>query len=294
MNTTSTPTRPLNFLFNAAQAVLGRGGQIDWSKVGAYFYAKGKFTVKLNGAAAAGADELTVDALSHPLTKGTNLDFGRYAPVTVTVNDADVNAGETGITVVALPGPIPAGTILKFSGSGAGFAKVTADAAAAATALVVEALPEDIDNAATADYPGGPKNAEVTEDVAAGATTVPVEPLPFDLDNDAEAIADYTGSGDKRMIPAGTVMARTDDDLLIPRRDATDETATEILQSDAQEGALKDAKSGYGTLIEAQVYENLLPDADDAGDIPAGYKTEMATNGGRFNYSDWNDDRASE
>lgn len=71
---------------------------------------------------------------------------------TVTVNDADVNATETSITVVALPVAIPAGTVLQFSGAGAGFAKVTAAAAAGATSLTVEALPEDIDNGATATY----------------------------------------------------------------------------------------------------------------------------------------------
>ena len=169
--------------------------------------------------------------------------------------------------------------------------KLTADAAEGATSLTVEALDTAIESGDTATYQGGRRLAVLTEDGSIGETALTVEALQFAIPDDAEAIADATGIGDQRMIPAGTVMCRTSADKLIPRHDATNQTASEILQSDAVEGSKVAAKSGYGTLIEAQVFENLLPDADTDGNIPSAYKTEMATNGARINFSDWSDSR---
>lgn len=286
MNRTTNAPRTLNWLFNAAQAVLGRGGQIDWSKVTSF--ARGRFTVKVNGAVAKGATSITVDALTHPLKKNDVLDFGEEESVTVTFSAASVD--DTTVTVTALSGPIPSGAILK-TADAKEFVKTTAPADEGDTSLTVEALPNALEGGETATYQGGRKLAELTADADVDDTTLAVATLQFAIADNSEAQGDYTGSADKRSIPAGTVMARTSADLLIPRKDATSETATEILQSDANEGSLTDAKSGYGTLIEAQVFENLLPDADSAGDIPADYKTELATNGARINYSDWSDSR---
>lgn len=287
---TNSSPRPLNALFNGVQAVQGRGGQIDWSKVSTYF-TKGKFNIQLNGAVARGAVSLTVDPLLYPIDNGTVLDFGTEASVVVTFGAALINA--TTVPVTALSGAIPSGAILKTPDSQE-FVQLTAPAAAGATTLAVEAIPNALEGGETATYLGGHKLAEVTADVAAGATAIPVVALEFAIADDSTAIADFTGTGDKKIIPALTVMARTSAGKLIPRHDATSETASELLQSDAQEGSVKDAKSGYGTYIECQVYENLLPDADaTTGDIPAGYKTELAANGARINFlPDYNDSRA--
>jgi hypothetical protein len=124
-----------------------------------------------------------------------------------------VNAGETAITVTALSGPIPSGTVLQFSGAGAGFARLTAAAAAGATSLTVEALPEDIDNAATALFPGGTKQARLTAAAAAGATSLTVDELQFALVDDNTAI--YAGTTGVAHIPSGTLLGRT-----IAERDA--------------------------------------------------------------------------
>lgn len=272
---------------------LGKGGPIDWSKVSAYFFNVGKFTVKLNGAAAIGATSLTVDALAYALRKGTALDFGRYAGFTVTTGGAA--AGATALPVTALAGPIPANTILDFTGAGE-YARTTADAAAGATSLAVEALDATIENGDTATFAGGAQTVEVTADVAAGATAVPVEALQFAIADDTEALADATGSNDKRKIPAATVMARTSAGLLIPRRDGVSGSeiqAVGFLVSDADEQSATDAKSGYGLVIgNTSIYENLCPDADPTtGDLPAAYKTELAANSLGFVYEDWSDSR---
>lgn len=58
--------------------------------------------------------------------------------------------GATSITVAALSGPIPSGTVLDFGG--AKFARLTAAAAAAATTLTVAALPTALANADSAVY----------------------------------------------------------------------------------------------------------------------------------------------
>lgn len=164
-------------------------------------------TVGASGAAA-GATSIPVDALSGAIPSGTILNFGSYAPVTVTVNDADVNATETSITVVALSGPIPAGTRLEFSGAGSGYAQLTADAITGATTLTVEALPEDIDNAATATFVGGTKQARLTAGAAAAATSLTVDELQFALVDDDTAT--YAGAGTfKKVIPSGTAIGRT-------------------------------------------------------------------------------------
>lgn len=94
--------------------------------------------------------------------------FPYEGTVTVTANGA-ASAAATSITVDALPGAIPADTILNFTGTGE-FAKVTANAAAGATTLAVEALDAGIE------------------------------------DNDT---ATYIPSGAKRYVPSGTVVGRT-------------------------------------------------------------------------------------
>jgi hypothetical protein len=155
--------------------------------------------------AAAGASSIPVDALLGAIPVGTILNFGSYAPVTVTVADADVNAGETTIGVAALSGPLPAGTVLRF-GSGL-YARLTANAAAGATSLTVEALAADIPNASTATFPGGTKQARLTAAAALGATALTVDELQFALVDDE--VAYYTPPNTPRRVPSGTLVGCT-------------------------------------------------------------------------------------
>lgn len=168
----------------------------------------GDFVV-VGAGAAAGATSVTVGALANAIPSGTILNFGTYAPVTVTVNDSSVSAGDVGITVVALPGPIPGGTRLNFSGgTNAQVVEVNGDHAAGATTLVVLPLDGTVANSATALFPGGTKMARLTANAAAGATTLTVDELQFALaTSDA---ATYTGAGVLgERVPAGTYVGRT-------------------------------------------------------------------------------------
>lgn len=92
----------------------------------------------------------------HLVPGGARLDpsqFLKTDAVVVTVGGGGAAGGATSVPVTALSGAIPNGTILDFTGSGK-FAKLTAAAAAGATTLTVEALPQALVAADTATYPG--------------------------------------------------------------------------------------------------------------------------------------------
>jgi hypothetical protein len=249
------------------------GRQIDWDQVGDA-YRSSKETVKANGAAAAGATAITVDALPIKVQAGQLLNFGTYAPVTVTTSGAA--AAATALPVTALSGPIPSGTVLNFTGAGE-FAVLTADAAAGATSLAVEALDATIENADTALFPGGTIQARVTANAAAGATSLTVDELQFAVADNAEAIIGGSGS---KVIPAGTVMAELTGGKVVPRAARPgSETAIGLLETGAAEDSKSDALSGYGLIIGGVIYENLLPDAAGGTTISSTYKTELQTAG---------------
>lgn len=277
------------FIADIASIARNGGRQIDWDLV-PDSYRTSREIVKANGAAAAGATSITVDALPVKVLAGTLLNFGTYAPVTVTVNDADVNATETTMTVVALTGPIPSGTILQFSGAGAGFAKLTAAAILGATTLTVEALPEDIDNAATALFPGGTIQARVTAEAAAAATSLTVDELQFAVADNAEATVGGSGS---KTVPAGTVMAELSTGLIVPRADRPgSETATCLLFASVAQEDKGIGYSGHGCIVGGVIYQNLLPDYANAAF--ATFKTELTTAGvGLFVWQTYEDDSAA-
>lgn len=264
------------------------GRQIDFSNAGEDFGVP-QYTIKAGADAAIGAVSITVDALPIALPKDTILNFGEWEQVLVTVNDADVNAGETAITVAALPGPLPAGAILQFSGGGAGFAKLTADALAGATSITVEALAEDIDNAATATFEGGTIQARLTASAAKGATSITVDDLQFKVVDDAEAV--YSPGGTPT-IKSGTIMAELSSGKIIPRKSVTGaETAIGFLVGDAEEDARQDSLSGFGLIVGGVVYEDLLPDRDE--DDFADWVDEIRDTGASVVLETYSDDRAS-
>lgn len=78
--------------------------------------------------------------------------FGAPDAVTVLVGAGGAAQGATAVPVGALSGPIPAGTVLAFDAGE--FAKLTAAAAAGATSLAVEALPNALEANDTATYAG--------------------------------------------------------------------------------------------------------------------------------------------
>lgn len=78
--------------------------------------------------------------------------FLREDAVTVTVGVAGAAQGATSVPVAALTGPIPSGTILRFSADE--YARLSSAAAAGATSLAVEALVNALESGDTATYAG--------------------------------------------------------------------------------------------------------------------------------------------
>lgn len=86
---------------------------------------------------------------------GARLDaasFPTEGSVTATVGAAGAAQGATSIPVAALTGPIPSGTILRFSADE--YARLSAAAAAGATTLTVEALVNALESGDAATYVG--------------------------------------------------------------------------------------------------------------------------------------------
>lgn len=295
MNRTETGVRGFHAFHSPGTIIPGRGGVIDWSRVTDEFFIGAKFTVKLNGAVAVGADSLTVDALTKPLKKGAIIRGADVDTVVVTVDTGGALANATSVPVTALSGPIPNGTTLRFGTKK--FVALTAAAAAGATSLTVEAIPTALAGAETATYQGGENNIEVLADAAEGATSVSVGNILFPMADDTELEATSATSRDYLFIPQCTVMAKAQTSgLLIPRRVgvvANGETAIGFLISDASNKSRFDAKSGYGIAIGGTaIWENLLPDSV-SGDLSGTYKTELVANGAIFQFMDWVDSRVS-
>lgn len=104
-------------------------------------------------------------------------------------------------------------------------------------------------------------------------------------------VAYVDATSGKKVIPAGTAMG-----LLLGAgagmspRVVTTNPAVGLLEGDAVEDELNAALSGYGLILGATVYENLLPDATGGppATIAAGIKTEL---GAAFIYVVYEDDR---
>lgn len=285
-------TSPRNFspFLHPGNLTPGWGGMMDWANISDDFLG-GKFLVKLNGAIAIGADQMTVDALTDPLLAGQILRAAEVATVLVHLT-ANKAIGQVSLAVTALTAPIPAGTVLDF---GAGKqAKTTALAAAAAVVIAVEALDTALVNGDEATYQGGENNIEVLKDAKVGDVTVYIGNAQFALADDSLLFGNArNASGLSKFVPQAQIMARHSvTKNLIPRKDALNgETAIGFLVSDANQFSKTDAKSGYGIVVGGTpILENLCPDADSSGDIPTLYKTEMVANGCLFQYLDYTDD----
>lgn len=84
----------------------------------------------------------------------------------------------------------------------------------------------------------------------------------------------------KKIIPSGTAMGTLLGSGKMSPRVVTTNPAVGLLEGDAVEDSLVDSLSGYGLIVGATVYENLLPDS--AGGPPAvlasAIKTELQAN----------------
>jgi hypothetical protein len=271
------------------------GYQIAWERVSNNFKA-GTQSVTANGAASVGADAITVDALLFALRRGETIDFGEVETVIVTVGAAGAAQGAVSVPVDALSGPLPSGAVLSFGG--AKFARLTAAAAAGAVTITVAALPTALVDNDAATFQGGQVVVTVLEDTAEGATSVPVSNLSYGIADNAEGKVQREGisSGDY-FIPEATFMSLdATSQKMFPRADANgvDEPIIGAIASDASNSKWKhsDSRSGYGLVVQdAGFWENLAPDADVDGNLPAGWKTEIAENTLGFTFRDWSDTR---
>ena len=269
-----------SFIVDQHTVVRDNGRQIDWDALGDTFVNLPQI-VKVNGAVAKGAVSITVDVLPFDLKIGDVLDFGELDPVIVTVGAAGALATATSIPVAALSGPIPSGTVLDFGTNK--FARLTADAVATDTALTVAALPTALVSTNTATYKGGELVAFLDAAAAAGDTTVSVEEVPVPIPDNAEAILPLPVGYEierGRHVKAGTVVDLNSDGKIVPSSLNTGGlTAYGILLTNADEFSETDSASGYGVVVSASVYENLLPD-QSGGTINGTWKTELLARGG--------------
>lgn len=279
------------FIVDLKSLIQDTGQQIDWDLLGPTFR-RGAFKVKLAEAVDIGETAITVDALTASLKRGQEIDFGAEANVVVTVGAAGAIATATSVPVDALSGPIPSGAVISLGTNK--FLRLTAAAAAGATALTVAAIPTAVVDNDTGTYVGGDKVIKLAADADEGATTITVEPPIFALADDAEGYGQLSGYGDAGYtVPAGTILARNaTNHKMFPRSLVTGaETAECILLTDAKSDSITDSLTGYGVTYGGSIYENLLPDAVVAtGLIPSGYKTEL---GARFVWKVSRDNRGS-
>lgn len=171
--------------------------------------------------------------------------------------------------------------------------KMAAAALADATSLTVDPLEQAVPAGTLLYFGQAGEHTRVSANAAAGATTLAVEaPHGAIEDNDEATIV---GSGDK-FIPAGTPMDEIDaTGLMIPRAagaNVAGRTTIGLIISDAHENqgpGFVESLSGYGVFSGAVVYEELLPVTIDADARTA----LLALPGGGIAFETYEDDRAT-
>jgi len=152
-----------------------------------------------------------VDAGSLDRDGGRQIDWAKVPETfkngvdyTVTLNDANANAGDTTIAVDALPVLLPVGTVLDFGLLTADAYTITVNDATAAigdVALGVVALPVAIPAGTVLTFSGGAGDTDeiavVAADAAAGATSLTVVKLPHAIAD--TATADFPGTAQQML-----------------------------------------------------------------------------------------------
>ena len=268
------------------------GRQVDWDSVDES-WRDGSFEVTLDGEVDGGVTSLTVDALPGPVPAGTILDFGAIAGVTVTSDVASAE-GATSLTCVALPGPIPAGTYLDF-----GLHSVNSNQMIALLTVDADATDTSLTVAELSEEIQDAKTAtylggsKLAKVVAdAAAAATTLTVDEIPLEIEDGDTAWVVGEGAKT-IPAGTVMADLASGKVIPASDVTGaETATSLIETNAVQGSEGDGLTGYGQIIGGAIYQNLLPDYSHASFATWVTALEVAVVGLRWLWETYADGRA--
>jgi hypothetical protein len=164
-----------------------------------------------------------------------------------------------------------------------------AGAALDATSVPVAALSGPIPSGTVLDF-GGKKFARLTADALQGATALTVAALATAL---VSGDTSYTGGTGGKFIPALTVMVELASGKTVPRAIRPGaETAQFMIETDAAEDQISNALTGFGHIIGAHLFENLLPDASgDPAVLPGAYKTELRAFGGSWVFDQYADSR---
>lgn len=136
-------------------------------------------------------------------------------------------------------------------------------------------------------YLGPKKFVRLTADALAGDATLTVAPLATAL-----AVNDtgYAGGSGDFSVPAGEEMDLLADGRIVPSvLETAGVTCYGIMETSAN-GAPSDAATGYGIIVQGQLYENLLPRSSGTPKvISSTHKTELLARGGAwmfFQYAD--------
>jgi hypothetical protein len=165
-----------------------------------------------------------------------------------------------------------------------------AGAAISATSVPVIALARALNSGTVLDFGGG-KFARVTANAAAGATAITVAAIPTALVSADQAVV--AGSGAK-FLPAGTVVGTLlDGPGKASPRILTTNPAIGILETNATDDPKSsDSSTGYGILVGGVIFENLLPEASGSPKVLASaVKTELAAAGTGFAFQQYADSR---
>jgi len=160
--------------------------------------------------------------------------------------------------------------------------KATANAAAAATTIAVEALDGRIPKGALLNF-GGSKFAKLTAEADEGDVSLTVQALDNQVDLDDVT---YFGVGFK-VVPAGTIVADTTGGA-VPREDSGADTANGIMETSQHEDPkAQDSLSGGSVLNGGVLFKNQLPqviDAEISSGTIDGWITELKNAGCHFNF----------
>lgn len=170
---------------------------------------------------------------------------------------------------------------------------LTAEAAFGGLTIAVEALAAELPAGRALAFGDG-LAAITTATAPAGSESVAVQGLISEIPEGATAYFQppgYEAAG--KVVPAGKVLVELASGLVATRAERPGaETARFISKTPMVEDSVSDSRSGYGMITGANLFENLLPDADPiTGLLPDAYKTELRANGGAFVFDKYEDNR---
>lgn len=297
------------FLFGT-KFVQSTGRQVDWDLI-PDSYRQGAVKVTAGANAAQNATTMTLNVpVGTTLAKGVVLDFGggKFARLGQVVVGTGANAA--GIVVDALVTAISNGDVAYYGGSGPKFVAAGTIMAELSTGKVI---PDKLQTA-TYDAAATAKGTNTGNGVLTLGTpktlagvmvgtyrVVFVEPVTnlgtFVVeDPNGTVIGEgVVGTAFATQVSFTIADGSTDfvagDSFTIAVTQTDGSKCAGLILTDATQGSLTDASTGYGMVIGGVVFENLLPDAV-AGVITAAQKAKLAAIGQGFTYEVYADTRS--